>query len=347
MRTASTAAVATLTAAFLGIVPAAAAPSPDRGRTTTPLPCDRLTTLSLPNTTFVSASVSPADTTNPATCRVHATVTHPPAGDVVNIDVWLPVDGWNQRFQGVGGGGYSGGSPQSLAGPVRQGYAAGSTDAGHVGGGGGFALDANGRLNWPLIRDFAYLGIHDMTVVGKAVTAAFYGRAARYTYWNGCSTGGRQGLAEAQRYPDDYDGVLSAAPAINWSRFIPAELWPQLVMLRDDNVVAPCKLAAFQAAAIDACDKVGDGVRDGVIGDPTRCAFDPRTLQGTPTPCGTITAQDAAVVAKILAGPRSSTGEFMWYGLTPGTQLSALAGSTTSGGTLTGQPFPIPVVHPM
>src|SRR6185369_1080808 len=128
-----------------------------------------------------------------------------------------------------------GGSPQSLAGPVRQGYAAGSTDTGHVGGSGGFVLDPNGRLNWQLIRDFAYLGIHEMTVVGKAVTAAFYGRSARYTYWNGCSTGGRQGLSEAQRYPDDYDGILSAAPAINWSRFIPAELWPELVMLRDGD----------------------------------------------------------------------------------------------------------------
>jgi len=259
----------------------------------------------------------------------------------VNIDVWLPVDGWNGRFQGVGGGGYAGGSPQSLAGPVRQGYAAGSTDTGHVGGSGGFALDPNGRLSWQLIRDFAYLGIHEMTVVGKAVTTAFYGKQARYAYWNGCSTGGRQGLSEAQRYPDDYDGVLSAAPAINWSRFIPAELWPELVMLRDGDFLPQCKFAAFQAAAVDACDQVGDGVRDGVIGDPARCGFDPGKLIGTVTACGTITAQDAAVVAKILAGPRTTTGDFLWYGLTPGTTFAGLAGTTSTGGA----PFPIAVTH--
>jgi feruloyl esterase len=337
MRTATTAAVAVLASALVGFVPAAAATPPHDGASTAPVPCERLTSLPAPlrNTRITSASVTPADATNPATCRVHATVTHPPAGDTVNIDVWLPVSGWNGRFQGVGGGGYAGGSPQSLAAPVRQGYAAGSTDTGHAGGSGAFALDTNGRLNWQLIRDFAYLGIHEMTVVGKAVTAAYFGRRAHHTYWNGCSTGGRQGLAEAQRYPDDYDGILSAAPAINWSRFIPAELWPQVVMLQDGNV-AQCKFAAFQAAAIAACDRVGDGVGEGVIGDPARCSFDPRTLVGTSTACGTITAQDAAIVAKILAGPRTTTGDFLWYGLTPGTTFAALAGPA---------PFPIALTH--
>jgi feruloyl esterase len=272
-------------------------------------------------------------------------VTHPPAGDVVNIDVWMPVDGWNGRFEGVGGGGYAGGFPQALALPVSQGYAAASTDTGHPGGNGAFVLDANGRLDWQLIRDFAYLGIHDMTVVGKAVTAAFYGRLPRYAYWNGCSTGGRQGLSEAQRYPDDYDGILSAAPAINWSRFIPAEFWPELVMLRDGDFLPQCKFDAFQAAAVAACDLAGDGVRDGVIGDPSRCRFDPRSLIGQATPCGTITAQDAGVVAKILGGPRGTSGESLWYGLTPGTSFAGIAGTTTANGTTTGAPFPIALTH--
>jgi feruloyl esterase len=314
-------------------------------QTTTPGSCESLTALTLPNTVVTSAAVAAASGTVPASCRVHATVTHPPAGDTVNIDVWMPVEGWNGRFQGVGGGGYSGGSPQSLAAPVSRGYAAGSTDTGHPGASGGFALDANGRLNWQLIRDNAYLGIHDMTVVGKAVTAAFFGRPARYAYWNGCSTGGRQGLSEAQRYPEDYDGILSAAPAINWSRFIPAELWPQLVMLRDGDFLPQCKFEAFQAAAVQACDQVGDRVGDGVIGDPLRRDFDPRTQIGKVTPCGTITAQDATIVRKILAGPRTSTGEFLWYGLTPGASFAGLARTATTGDTTTGVPFPIPVTH--
>lgn len=180
-----------------------------------------------------------------------------------------------------------------------------------------------------------------MTVVGKAVTAAFYGRPARYAYFNGCSTGGRQGLSEAQRYPEDYDGILSAAPAINWSRFIPAELWPQLVMLRDGNFLPQCKFEAFQAAAVQACDRV----RDGVIGDPSRCDFDPRTQIGKVTPCGAITAKDAAIVEKILAGPRTTTGEFLWYGLTPGTSFAGLARTVTTGDTATGAPFPIALTH--
>jgi hypothetical protein len=307
--------------------------------------CDSLTALSLPNTVITSAAVAPASGTTPASCRVHAQVPHPPAGDTENIDVWLPHQRWNGRFQGVGGGGYAGGNPQFLALPVSQGYAAATTDTGHPGASGDFALDANGHLNWQLIRDNAYLGVHDMTVVGKAVTAAFYGHPAHHAYWNGCSTGGRQGLSEAQRYPDDYDGILSAAPAINWSRFIPAEFWPQLVMLQAGDFLPQCKFAAFQAAAVQACDQLGDRVQDGVIGDPLHCGFDPRTQIGKVTPCGTITAQDAAVVGKILAGPRTSTGEFLWYGLTPGSSFAGLALTASSASTTVGVPFPIPLTH--
>ncbi len=351
MRSPIAVAVAAAASTLVGFIPAAAAPPAEPAglaamsaaepaglaAMSAAVSCESLAALALPHTTITSAATAPAADGLPATCRVHAVVTHPPAGDAVNIDVWMPVDGWSGRFQGAGGGGYAGGLPQALAGPVRQGYAAASTDTGHVGGDGGFALDANGRLNWPLIRDFAYLGIHDMTVVGKAITAAYYGRPARFAYFNGCSTGGRQGLAEAQRYPDDYDGILSAAPAIHWSRFIPAELWPQVVMLAAGNSVPPCKLAHFRQAAIEACDLVGDGVRDGVIGDPARCRFDPRTQIGRTTPCGTITAGDAEIVARIAEGPRSSSGEFLWYGLAPGTAFAALANA--------GAPFPIAVTH--
>jgi hypothetical protein len=330
-------------AAVVCVFVAPAAPAAARSETAGS--CQSLTALTLPNTTIDSATVAPASGTVPASCRVHASTTHPPAGDDVNIDVWMPLEGWNGRFQGVGGGGYSGGNPQSLVLPLSNGYAAAVTDTGHVGGSGAFALDANGRLNWQLIRDNAYLGVHDMTLVGKAVTAAFYGRQARYAYWNGCSTGGRQGLSEAQRYPDDYDGILSAAPAINWSRFIPAEFWPQLVMLEAQDFLPACKFAAFQAAAIEACDEVGDGVRDGVIGDPAACRFDPSSLVGRSTPCGTITPADAAVVDRIMQGPRTADGQFMWYGLPPGAPFSGLAATVTSGDTTTGVPFPIAITH--
>jgi hypothetical protein len=321
--------------------------------------CASLTTLSLPNTTVNSAVDTPAGTVPPPfpglpptqvveTCRVHASVTTPGVGDQIGIDVWMPVSGWNGRFQGVGGGGYSTGNPASLAGPVDAGYSAAVTDGGHTGASsftGSFALDSKGRLNWPLIEDFSYRALHDLAVVGKAVTAAYFGMQAKFSYWNGCSTGGRQGLAEAQRYPSDYSGILSAAPAINWQKFIPAELWPELVMLHSGDFLPQCKFNAFQAAAVKACDALGDRVADGVIEDPLACKFDPNSLVGTSTPCGTITAQDAAVVAKIVAGPRTTSGDFLWYGLTWGASFSGLANTITNGGTTGGAPFPIALAH--
>src|SRR5437763_14246715 len=134
-------------------------------------PCESLAKVSLLNTTIDSAALDPSD----GSCRVTATVTHPPSGDRVKIFIGLPVTNWNGRFRGNGGGGFSGGSAGSLRGPVAQGYAAGATDTGHEGGSGSFALDADGRLNWQSIVDNAYLGIHDMTVVGKALTRSLYG----------------------------------------------------------------------------------------------------------------------------------------------------------------------------
>src|ERR1043166_8582188 len=135
--------------------------------------------VSLPNTTIESVALDRTD----GSCRVTAIVTHPPANDRVTVWIALPMKNWNGRFQGNGGGGFSGGNPNSLRGPVTQGFATGATDAGHEGGSGSFALNANGRLNWQEIRDFGYEGIHDMTVVGKALTQAFYGRPARYAYF--------------------------------------------------------------------------------------------------------------------------------------------------------------------
>src|SRR5438128_4981609 len=101
-----------------------------------------------------------------------------------------------------------------------------------------------------------------MSEVGKALTQAFYGKAPRYSYFVGGSTGGRQGLMEAQRYPNDYDGIVSACPAINWHRFLPADLWPQVVMVAAKNFVPKSKLDAATAAAVAACDAL-DGVTDG------------------------------------------------------------------------------------
>jgi len=269
----------------------------------------------------------------PAFCEVVVTLTHPGADDVVTIEVWLPLETWNGRFQGVGGGGFAAGFfDSSLAPEVKSGYAAASTDAGVDSGPNGpgtWALRDDGTVNQELLTNFASRSLHDLAVAGKALTASFYGRPAAYTYWNGCSTGGRQGLMSAQRYPTDYDGILAAAPAINWTKFVMAEQWPQVVMAQEGNRPSDCELQAFADAAVAACDRV-DKVADGVIGDPRRCHYDPYRLVGKQILCDgqqvTITRADAAVVARIWAGPG------VWSGLPRGTSFWGVAGPA---------PFPI------
>jgi feruloyl esterase len=289
--------------------------------------------VSLPDTTIESAVVENN------VCQVTAVTTHPPTEDRITIWIHLPLSGWNGRFQGTGGGGFLGGSPNSLPGPVAQGYAAGSTDTGHEGGRGSFALKDTGGLNWQLIRDNAHVGIHEMTVTGKALTEAFYGEAPGYAYFTGCSTGGRQGFMEAQRYPADYDGILAGAPAINWPKLHVQQLWGPMLMSNADNPVANCKLAAATQAAVMACDDL-DGVKDGIIENPMVCDFDPHTLVGKSAgQCGTITATDASIIARVLEGPRRVDGSFLWYGMPWGADMSALSGS--DGQPLQAQAMPI------
>jgi pimeloyl-ACP methyl ester carboxylesterase len=247
---------------------------------------------------------------------------------------------YNGRFQAVAGGGYAGAiSFGAMASALRNGYATASTDTGHSAitqPGGSFALNADGTLNWQLIEDFASRSLIELTKKAKALIAAFYGQDATYSYWNGCSTGGRQGRMLAERFPEGYDGILAAAPAINWDRFIPAELWPQLVMQRElGGPIAQCKLSVASEAALQACDGL-DGVVDGVMDDPRRCDFDPLTLIGSSTPCGTFTGADARVVQMIWDGARATDGSFLSYGLAKGAPLNFLAGNG---------PFPIAVDH--
>jgi feruloyl esterase len=196
----------------------------------------------------------------------------------IKFEVWLPEgSGWNGRFQAVGGGGLAGViSYSALAEAVNGGYASSSTDTGH---------EASDTANtWTLDRqrvtDYGYRAIHEMTVKAKAVIDAHYGKAPEYSYFNGCSTGGRQGLMEAQRYPEDYNGIISGAPVNRFTNLHMGQLWtahatlkkPGAVLTRDD-------LAKVSAAVLAQCD-AADGVKDGTLTDPRTCKFDPGTLQG-------------------------------------------------------------------
>ena len=306
-----------------------------------------------------TGSYVPPGTTTPITglpgfCAVGLTQTDS-AGNPMHIAVWLPTT-WNGRFQGVGGGGfacgigYSTGSRLSpgLSETIALGYAVAATDCGvplSDAVSGRWALDSNNRLNEALIEDFAATGMHDMTVAGKAVTQLFYPDRIQYSYFEGCSTGGREALMEAQRYPADYNGIVSSSPAINWTSWVPAALWPALVMEQLHDALPTCKEDAFTQAVVKACD-ANDGVTDGIIGDLASCHWNADELVGVSTPCGTITATDATVMNKIWQGPVGSQGLPLWYGLARGAAPSgpaAIAATTTANGVTTPEPFGLPV----
>ncbi|OIJ27126.1 hypothetical protein UG56_008645 [Nocardioides luteus] len=286
------------------------------------------------------ASEPPPPVTDvPAYCQVDVTLTHGSAGDRELIQVWLPATGWNGRFQALGGSGYLGGDfGPSLPNAVKAGYAVGTTDAGATpttGFTADWALTEDGQVNTTVLKNFAERGPHELAVLGKAITKDHYGRAAHHAYWNGCSTGGRQGYMEAQRHPGDFDGILADAPAISWDRFAIGDLWPYVVMNAEDDHLAPCELNAFTTAARAACDG-DDGAVDGIVGNPIACDFDPASLIGEKVLCDgeelTISARDAAVIEKIWDGPRTSDGKRLWFGLTPTADLGYLAGPA---------PFPV------
>ncbi|MER7786663.1 tannase/feruloyl esterase family alpha/beta hydrolase [Streptomyces sp. NPDC097640] len=285
----------------------------------------------------------------PAYCEVTVTLTHPGDGDHAQVRTWLPASGWNGRFQALGGSAYAAGdNGVGMATAVKNGYAATTTDAG-VGDvlDINWALNGQGQVNTALLKNFASRSQHEAAVVGKQVVDVVYGKAASYSYFTGCSTGGRQGYMEAQRYPDDYDGILADAPAINWDEFEVATLWPQVVMNNEKTYPSSCEFKAFTDAAVKACDSL-DGVKDGLVDDVQRCDFDPRGLIGTKVVCNgkelTITAADAAVVRGIWDGPRTASGKKLWPGVPVGADLSGLAGTTEpdANGDVKGVPFQVP-----
>ncbi|RFN48826.1 hypothetical protein FIE12Z_6881 [Fusarium flagelliforme] len=279
-------------------------------------------------------------------CEVNVTLTHQGENDLVHIQTWLPLDGWNSRFLAVGGGAWAAGlGTPDLALPASQGYAVSSTDAGLTGtplDPSPWALKPDGTVNTGLLANFAGRSVHDMAVVGKAVARSFYHKSVKHAYFNGCSTGGRQGLAAAQRYPDDFDGILSGAPAIYWTEYVIAELWSPVVMKENGYYLSACEREAFVNASVKACDQ-DDGVKDGVITEPLNCHFDPFKLVGQKVQCGeglvTISREAATVVSRIWSGPVTAEGKKLWYGMLRGASLNSLAKTQDVNGTLTAAPF--------
>jgi feruloyl esterase len=249
--------------------------------------CESLSSLTLPNTTITLAQVVPAGTFAvpgtgattpefrqlPAFCRVAAALTPSPDSEI-KIEVWLPIADWNGKLEAVGNGGWAGSISYGwLAAALQEGYAAASTDTGHVEAKASFAIGHPEK-----VIDFAYRAVHEMAVKSKGIIAAFYDRAPRFSYWTGCSTGGRQGLMEAQRYPEDFDGIIAGAPANHQTHLSAWRIAVEAKILQSPaSVVPPIKLALLNRAVLAACDAI-DGVTDGLLTDPRRCQFDPATL---------------------------------------------------------------------
>jgi hypothetical protein len=252
----------------------------------------------------------------PAFCRVTANIA-PSADSDIEIEVWMPVTGWNGKFQGQGNGGFAG---QISYGPmgaaVKRGYATASTDTGHTGD----ALHAQWAFGHPQkVIDFGYRGIHEMTLKAKAIIDAFYGRKPQHSYFASCSNGGRQALMEAQRFPADYNGIVAGAPANYWTHLFAGAAWGQKALIESpESFVPEKKLPAIEAAVLAACD-AKDGVTDGILNDPRQCKFDPATLLCKSTESDAcLTAPQVATLKKLYAGARDSQGHRIYGGLMPG-----------------------------
>ena len=246
-------------------------------RTVAAQSCEVLSSLKLPDATITMAQPvaagaftppaggrggGPQFTDLPAFCRVAATL-KPSADSDIKIEVWLPAAGWNGKFQATGNGGWNGNiDVNALANGIRRGYATASTDTGHQGGGGPW------MQNREKLIDYGYRAVHEMTVKGKAIAAAFYGNQARLSYFTGCSAGGRQALVAAQRYPEDFDGIVAGAPALNATGRAVFAMYVAQNLHKDEAAYIPAtKYPAIHDAVLQACDAV-DGVKDRVIENP-------------------------------------------------------------------------------
>lgn len=265
-------------------------------------------------------------------CRIAITLRPSPDSEIKS-EVWLPVASkWNGKFLAVGGGGFVGSvNTAGMSYAVSEGYATAATDTGHSSPDGSFAAGHPEKL-----IDFAYRAVHETTVKAKAIIHAYYGKPARLSYWQGCSTGGRQGLMEAERYPEDYDGIIAGAPANNQINLCAWRMALMVAVLKDPARALPAeKTALVNKAVLAACDAL-DGVTDGLLEDPRKCRFDPGVLQcrGEASD-GCLTAPQVETVRMAYSDLRRSNGELIYPGLPPGGETNwRLSQQSTEPGSI-------------
>lgn len=296
----------------------------------------------------------------------------------IGIEVWLPLpSAWNERIRNLGGGGWAGGTHASItsigsvdaAATAAAGFVVGTTDTGHAVNSGAFAMREDGGINTALWADFSDRSLLELAQKTKALANAYYLKPQKYAYWQGCSTGGRQGYKMAQAHPEQYDGYLIEAPAINWTRFITGELYPQVVMQRDlGGQLSAAQSSFVSAAAVSACDGVG-GQHLGYITDPRQCRYDPvrdaavlcsgalgHGVIGASTNAACVSTAQAQAINKFWYGQTAdgsvpdpmgdnagqstlSSANHLWWGLSRGAFLGLLSSDAASPPFF--GPFPI------
>ncbi|KAI8936179.1 hypothetical protein NX059_006612 [Plenodomus lindquistii] len=270
-----------------------------------------------------------APTTPISFCNVTLTHTHPGYNDTLRTQIWLPLtSAWNGRFQMAAGGGwvagYDAGSFGQMSGAVNDGYATSTVDAGVQTATSftpeAWALKSPGNVDYNTLETFAYKSLHDGALATKSIIESFYGREPAYSYWNGCSQGGRQGYMFAQRFPEVFDGIAATAPAINWDKFFVASAYPGQVLRETGQTPNVCEYDTIFRAAIEACDGL-DGLDDDIISHPDSCKFDPYSLVGKPaTSCrsasppgpSTISEAAASYMNALWNGVRTEDGTLLY-----------------------------------
>jgi hypothetical protein len=270
----------------------------------------------------------------PQFCRVEVTMTPTSTSDI-KAEVWLPASGWNGKFVGIGNGIWAGQlSYSQLADPLRRGYAVATTDTGHTGSG----MTAEWAIGYPeKLVDFGHRAVHEMVVAAKASINQFYGSGPKLSLWNSCSTGGRQGLMAAHRYPEDFDVISAMAPANPMTDLMTQSMWAGWQPQRTQGAALSMpKIGALHRAAVAQCDKL-DGLEDGVIGRPEACKFDPATIQCQPGQDGDncLTPTQVGTVRGLYNGIPHPNGATLLPGWPVGSEMQL--GMLTSGQ----QPFPV------
>jgi len=301
--------------------------------------CASLPSLALPYTTITAAQPIPAGTYTaadnsvwqnlPAFCRVTGSI-KPTSDSNIQFEIWMPMSGWNGKFKGNGNGGFAGSIVYSEMAPdLIRGYSSASTDTGHTGGDGSFALGHPQK-----IVDFGYRAHHELAMKGEAITQAFYGKTPNYAYFQGCSGGGAEAQMESQRFPDDYDGIIIGDPANYWTHhYVGAHQWiAEALYFNSPNTDFPASADAILGAGTNAACDANDGLADGIITDPRDCHFNPVKLlcKAGQDPSTCLNATEVDVVQKLYAGPQSLTYRGYYFGLEPGAEATNWPGLISS-----------------